>query len=95
MVAVGPGFRHTWSMSSNSPDLFDAALNLPDVERANLAYQLLQSLKPPATICEEEGEFEEELERRVADYDAGRTMASDWDEVAARLQRALRERPSS
>lgn len=74
-------------MSSNSPDLFDAALNLSDVERANLAYQLLQSLKPPTVIREGDAGFEVELERRVADYDAGRTKASDWDEVAARLRR--------
>jgi len=82
-------------MSSNSHDLFDAALSLSDLERANLAFQLLQSLTPPATICKEDGEFEAELERRVADYDAGKTKASDWDEVAARLQRALQERSSS
>ena len=82
-------------MSSNSSELFDAALSLPEADRASLAYQLLQSLKPPATICEMEGRFEAELERRVADYDAGKTQASDWDEVAARMQRALRERSSS
>ena len=82
-------------MSTNSPELFDAALSLSDVERATLAYQLLQSLKPPATIRDMDDKLEEELEKRVADYDAGKTQASNWEDVAARLQRALRDRAST
>ena len=82
-------------MSTDSPDIFDAALNLPDADRASLAYRLLQSLRPPGGISDGDAGFEAELERRVADYDAGKTEACDWDEVAARLRRTLRQRTSS
>ena len=82
-------------MSTDSPDFLDAALSLPDRERASLAYQLLQSLKPPELVSDGNVKFEAELERRVEDYEAGRTGASDWDDVAARLRTKLRERNSS
>ena len=81
-------------MSGDSPDIFDTALNLPDTQRASLAYRLLQSLKPPGVISVEDSGFEAEIQRRVADYDAGKIDASDWDEVAARLRRNLEERSS-
>ena len=82
-------------MSTNSPDIFDAALTLPDAERASLAYRLLQSLRPPSVVSDGDVGFEAELERRVADYDAGKTEASDWDEVAGRLRKSLQQRTSS
>jgi putative addiction module component (TIGR02574 family) len=82
-------------MSTNSPDIFDAALNLPDAERASLAYQLLQSLRPPGVVSDGDVGFEAELEQRVTDYEAGKTKASDWDEVAARLRKSFQQRTSS
>ncbi len=82
-------------MSSENLNIVDAALSLSDLERANLAYRLLQSLKVPAIASEADNEFQSELEQRVIDYDAGRTQASDWDEVANRLRSALSERKSS
>ena len=82
-------------MSTDSHDFLDAALSLPDQDRASLAYRLLQSLKPPELISDGHANFEAELQRRVEDYDAGRTSASDWDEVATRLRAKLRERNSS
>jgi putative addiction module component (TIGR02574 family) len=82
-------------MSSDSPDIFDAAMNLPDSQRASLAYQLLQSLKPPGVLSAEDSGFDAELEKRAADYDAGKTKASDWSDVSARLKAKLQERSSS
>ena len=82
-------------MSSNSPDILDAALSLSDEERASLAYRLLQSLKPSDLVSHADVEFEAELERRVDEYEAGRSDASDWDEVASRLKAKLQERDSS
>jgi putative addiction module component (TIGR02574 family) len=78
-------------MSSSSSDILDAALGLSDQERAGLAYRLLQSLKPAGVPAEDDA-FDAELQRRVNDYEAGRTHASDWDEVAARLEAKLREK---
>ena len=82
-------------MSTNSPDIFDAALNLPDAERASLAFRLLQSLRAPGVVSDGDIGFEAEVERRATDYDAGKTEASDWDEVAARLRKSLQQRTSS
>ena len=82
-------------MSNEIPSIVDAALNLPDPERARLAYRLLQSLKPPKVLSDGDSQFETELDRRVEDYEAGRTSAADWDEVASRLQAKLKERESS
>ena len=81
-------------MSSDSPDILDAALNLSDPERADLAYRLLQSLKPAKVVSDEDADFDAQLDQRVEDYDAGRTKASDWDDVSARLKAKLQERDS-
>ena len=94
-VVFGEVRRHNNHMTINFPDIFDAALNLPDADRASLAYRLLQTLKAPGVVSDGDERFEAELERRLADYDAGKTEASDWDEVAARLRKTLQERTSS
>ena len=96
MALAFGGLRHdNVRMSTHSPDIFGAALNLPDAERADLAYRLLQSLKPPGGISDGEAGFDRELERRVTEYDAGRTNASNWDEVAKRLQTTIQQRTRS
>jgi putative addiction module component (TIGR02574 family) len=82
-------------MSSDTPNILNAALNLSGPERASLAYRLLQSLKPSGVLSDSDVQFESELERRVEDYEASRTTASDWNEAAARLQSKLNERKSS
>ena len=82
-------------MSTNSSHVFDAALGLSEEDRASLAYRLLQSLQPPGVSGDSDPGFERELDRRVADYDAGRTQASDWDDAAARLREALEQEGSS
>ena len=95
IVAAGDSLQHNDRMSSDAPDILDAALNLSDPERANLAYRLLQSLKPADVLSDEDPRFEAELRRRVEDYEAGRTTASEWDEVASRLRTKLKEKESS
>lgn len=94
-VAVGDAPYHNDGMSSDSPNILDAALSLSDQERATLAYRLLQTLKLPEFLSDGDGKFDAELERRVEDYEAGKTGSSYWDEVAARLQTKLQERDSS
>ena len=64
-------------MSNDSPQLYHAALSLTDSERADLAYQLLQSLRPADVLSEENPDYHHELERRMAAYEAGETTASD------------------
>jgi putative addiction module component (TIGR02574 family) len=81
-------------MNLPSSQVHDAALALPVPQRAELAYELLQSLKPPAGSSEDSSDFENELERRVQAYDAGESSATDWDTVSARLRQKLADRKS-
>ena len=81
-------------MSTEPANPFDVALSLPEEDRAHLAYKLIQSLKPPGTLSEEDPAFENELERRVQAYEAGETSAADWNAVSDRLRRSLESRKS-
>ena len=72
--------------------IYDAALSLADEERADLAYKLLQRLKPPSIFSADTPEFEGELERRIAAYEAGQASADDWDAASARLRKALQDK---
>ena len=72
-----------------SASLYEAALSLPEQQRADLAYRLLESLEPAAGLSETSPGFEDELERRMRAYEQGTTTASDWDAVSARLRAAL------
>jgi putative addiction module component (TIGR02574 family) len=82
-------------MSTDSSHVFDAALGLSDADRASLAYRLLQSLRPPGGCSDTDPRFELELERRVADYESGKTQASEWIDVASRLREALDKKEST
>jgi putative addiction module component (TIGR02574 family) len=77
------------NMSTNTPDIFAAALTLPDSERADLAYQLLNSLPPPGILSEDDPRFAEELERRMVDFESGTATASDIDDMTNRIRTAL------
>jgi putative addiction module component (TIGR02574 family) len=76
-------------MFADSMSVFNAALNLPDDDRANLAFQLLQSLKPAGVLSEDDPQLEAELQRRLEAFESGQSQAADWDDVAARLRKAL------
>jgi putative addiction module component (TIGR02574 family) len=82
-------------MSTDSANLFDAALQLPDDDRANLAYQLLQSLKPAGILDEDDSQLDVLLEQRLERYESGESQAADWDDVAARLRKSLGKKTSS
>jgi putative addiction module component (TIGR02574 family) len=41
---------------------------------------------------EGDASFARELERRAQDFEAGKTQAADWDDVARRLREALSEK---
>ena len=70
----------------STSEIYGTAMALPEQSRAELAYQLLQSLKPPAVLSDDDPGILMELERRVDAYEAGATSASDWDDVSARLK---------
>lgn len=72
-------------MSDTTKVLSDALELLPDA-RAALAVKLIDSLDP---IVDEDAEAQwaEEIERRLADVEAGRVTRVPWSEVRAALLR--------
>ncbi len=67
-------------------DLFISALALPEQQRAELAHALLDSLTNGETAEIDEA-WRVEIERRLADYDAGRTTAIPAEQVFAKYKR--------
>lgn len=60
--------------------IFNAALALPEADRAVLAERLLESLSPePDELSDEE--WLAELERRSADFERGTAEAVPWSEL--------------
>lgn len=81
-------------MSTDLPSIFAVALTLPDNQRADLAFQLLNSLPVPGIPIELDVQFKEELERRLIDFDSGSTTAASIDEVSERMRTILANRKS-
>jgi len=68
-------------------ELLKHALTLPDKERAELAASLIESLD--TTVDEDfEVAWQEEVARRLADFEAGKVKGIPWEEVR-RKGRAL------
>ena len=72
-------------------------LALPERERNALVGRLLESLEStyedsPASI---EAAWEEEIARRVADFEAGRTQGVPYEQVQAELRTLLRQHGDS
>ena len=68
------------AMSDQSQQIFDAALGLPEAERALLAEQLLESLEPELEELTED-ELAAELDRRRAEIDQGIVKPIPWSKV--------------
>jgi putative addiction module component (TIGR02574 family) len=67
-------------MTNQNQTLFDAALALPEAERALLVEQLLESLSPePDELTDDE--FYAELERRRAEIEEGLVRPIPWSDV--------------
>lgn len=76
-------------MQPSRAEVFEAALALPDEDRAKLAEKLIASLDgapaPAAEIA-----WAAAIERRLARIDAGRATAIPMDEALARLRPGIR-----
>jgi putative addiction module component (TIGR02574 family) len=70
-------------------ELYERAAQLPAEDRAELAGMLLESIEGPPDEGVEEA-WAAEIERRMADYRAGRVKTIPWSEVRAHLHRADR-----
>jgi putative addiction module component (TIGR02574 family) len=61
---------------------------LSDEERASLAYSLLDSLDTPADE-NVEAAWNQEIARRIADLDSGKSKTVPWAEVRAQISSLL------
>jgi putative addiction module component (TIGR02574 family) len=80
--------RYTSDMTKQTLELLQKALALSDEERADLAGTLLESLDPPADD-NAEAAWDEEIARRIADFDSGKSKSVPWEEVRARISSRL------
>lgn len=71
-------------MASNLKDVFQAAAQLPENDRAALAGLLIETLDP-ASEPEVEAAWSEEIRRRLAEIDGGTVELIPWEEVRAEL----------
>ncbi len=67
-------------MSDQNQQVFNAALGLPEAERALLAERLLESLGPELEELTED-ELAAELDRRRAEIDQGIVKPIPWSQV--------------
>jgi putative addiction module component (TIGR02574 family) len=72
-------------------DILEAALRLTPAERAQIAAEILESLRdsPYGTLSPE---WEEELQSRLRDAEAGRAELTSAERVFADVEAELRER---
>lgn len=75
-------------MAASLEELENLAMQLPLKERSELAHRLIVSIDraPEGTPEEIAKAWDEEISRRVADMEAGRTRWTPADEVMARLR---------
>jgi len=77
-------------MSTPQNPLFESALSLPQSERADLAFQLLQTLVPPGDEVSSE-EFAAELRGRVDAHRRGELASYDLEDARAIVAQRLAE----
>jgi putative addiction module component (TIGR02574 family) len=68
-------------MLTNASAILDAALRLPNHERAVLASRLLESLEPVFADAEIEAAWAAEIKRRIDDLNSGKEKAIPWEEA--------------
>ncbi|MBI4220029.1 MAG: addiction module protein [Chloroflexi bacterium] len=78
-------------MRSTLESVLADALRLDPRARARIAAELLASLDAPANP-DAEAAWAAEIERRVAELDAGRAKLEPWDEVRRRIEAVLRKK---
>lgn len=74
-------------MSQTVAELLDAALALPEAERAELTELLAASLTSSPSALHPE--WAGELRRRAAEIDSGKVKPVPWDEVRRQIQAQL------
>jgi putative addiction module component (TIGR02574 family) len=76
-------------MSSSNRDIEEQAKRLPQKDRARLAMSLIESLDP-GTDEDAESLWLNEAEKRLQNYDAGKTQSRPVNEVVAEIKSGLK-----
>lgn len=79
---------YRYCMTSSTRNLEKQVQSLAQKDRARLALQLIESLDP-GTDEDAEGLWLDEAERRLADYDAGKTESRPVDDVISEIKSKL------
>jgi putative addiction module component (TIGR02574 family) len=79
-------------MSAGASDILSAALSLPENERASIAFELLDSLRPPGILSENDPGFLAELERRSEAIHRDPSIGIPWEEVDRQIRQKLKDR---
>ena len=75
-------------MTKPTESILAEALRLSPEARAQIAAELLASLDGPADP-DAEAAWQAEIERRVADLDAGKTHLEPWEVVKRRIEKTI------
>jgi putative addiction module component (TIGR02574 family) len=71
-------------MDATSRQILDAAMLLPEGQRAFIAGELIDSLDPVHDV-DYESAWSEEIARRIAGLESGERKTIPWSEVRARI----------
>lgn len=71
---------------TSTGDVFEAALTLPEGERAELAHRLIATLDDPDDPDVVAAEWSTELSRRLAGIETGTTTGIPWEELRKQLK---------
>jgi len=74
--------------SESARRILEAALELPEAERANVAAELMASL--PSNELDGDQAWLTELERRAEAFRRGEIEGTPWDQVERRIRAELR-----
>jgi putative addiction module component (TIGR02574 family) len=89
-IAISQNRWDNSAMSTSQSPFFESALALPQAERADLAFQLLQSLELPGDEVDSAA-FGEMLRGRVEAHRRGEISSSSLEEARAIIERRLSE----
>ena len=82
------------ALSTAAQQVFEAAMQLPDAERAKLADKLSSTIDPISNQ-EWQDEWAAEIDRRVRQADDGTAKLLDWHDVRQKLWEGIDGHPNS
>jgi hypothetical protein len=84
---------YSFFMASDSINLFDAVLALPESQRAELVHRLLESLESTSDGPDETEEaWSKMIQERMAIVERGDFEAVEWTDAVSRIREALAKR---